>query len=193
MNSSRMLKGSVRCLAVKDRLADILELTVTPAAAKRETGNVWSARDPSPESIAEIQINPPTFGPEADTRIEQAGVMIHDEAVTAFRRGNAYFAVKNYGRAVSDYTRALEYAPRYPEIYFNRAIAQEKAGRISKALQDYSSAVSVDPQYVKAYCNRAFLCWSQGDRDQALEDMKKAARLGLREMQGYLKSKGIDW
>jgi hypothetical protein len=33
----------------------------------------------------------------------------------------------------------------------------------------------------------------QGERDQALEDMKRAARLGLREMQGYLKSKGIDW
>ena len=178
---------------MKDRLAEILGLTSNPAAPKRETGNGWSARDPSPESIAEIQINPPTFGPEANARVEQAGGMISEEAIAGFKRANAYFAVRNYGRAVSDYTRALEHAPRCPEIYFNRAIAHEKAGRFSKAAQDYASAVAVDPQYVKAYCNRASLCWSQGERDQALEDMKRAARLGLREMQSYLKSKGIDW
>jgi len=178
---------------MNDRLAQILGLDAKLAAPNRDTGNGWSPRDPSPESIAEIQINPPTFGPEADARIEQAGGMIPDEAVSAFRRGNAYYAVKNYRRAVNDYSRALEHAPRCPEIYFNRAITQEKAGRISKALEDYSSAVAVDSQYVKAYCNRASLCWLQGDRDQALEDMKRAARLGLREMQAYLKSKGIDW
>lgn len=178
---------------MKDRLADILGLSPKPSAAARDPGNGWSARDPSPESIAEIQINPPTFGPEADGRLEQSVDRIPEEAVTAFRRANAYFAVKNFGRAVSDYTRALEHAPREPGIYFNRAIAHERAGRASKAAQDYSSAVAVDPQYAKAYCNRASLCWSQGERDQALEDMKKAARLGLREMQGYLRSKGIDW
>ena len=178
---------------MKDRLADIQGLDSKTAAPGRETGNGWSARDPSPESIAEIQINPPVFGPEADARIEQSGGMIPDEAVAAFRRGNAYLAVRNYERAVSDYTRALEGAPRCPEIYFNRAVAHEKAGRYSRALEDYSSALDVDPQYVRACCNRASLRWLQGDRDRALEDMKRAARLGLREMQVYLKSKGIDW
>jgi len=178
---------------MKDRLADILGITEKPDGSKREPANGWSSRDPSPESLAEIQINPPAFGPEADARIEQSGGMVPDEAIAAFRRANAYFAVRNYGRAVSDYTRALEHAPRSPEIYFNRAIAHERAGRYSKAVEDYTSAVTVDPQYVKAYCNRASLCWSQGDREQALEDMKRAARLGLREMQSDLKSKGIDW
>jgi hypothetical protein len=100
---------------MKDRLADILGLDSKTASPKRETGNGWSARDPSPESIAEIQINPPVFGPEADARIEQSG-MIPDEAVAAFRRGNAYLAVRNYERAVSDYTRSLAGAPPCPEI-----------------------------------------------------------------------------
>ena len=178
---------------MKDRLADILGITANPDTQRSNPGNGWSTRDPSPESLAEIQISPPAFGPEPDTRIEQSGGVIHEEAVAAFRRANAYLALRNYGRAVSDYTRALVQAPRSPEIYFNRAVAHERAGRYSKAIEDYTSAVAVDPQYVKAYCNRASLCWSQGERHQALEDMKKAARLGLREMQSYLKSKGIDW
>jgi hypothetical protein len=46
---------------------------------------------------------------------------------------------------------------------------------------------------VKAYCNRASLLWSKGETERAVEDMKKAARLGMREMQAFLKSKGIEW
>jgi len=178
---------------MKDRLSDILGLMSKPAGKKRETGNGWSTLDPSPESIAEIQINPPIFGPETEARIEQSRGIIDEEAITGFRRAIAYFAVKNYGRAISDYTRAIERSPRSPEIYYNRAITHEKAGKFIKAIEDYTNAVSVDPQYGKAYCNRASLLWSQGETKQALDDMKRAARLGIREMQVFLKSKGIEW
>jgi tetratricopeptide (TPR) repeat protein len=178
---------------MKDRLSEILGLTSKPAGVKRETGNGWSTLDPSPESISEIQINPPIFGPETEARLEQSRGIIHEEAITGFRRANAYFAVKNYGRAISDYSRAIERSPRSPEIYYNRGITHEKAGKFIKAIEDYTNAVTADPQYVKAYCNRASLLWSQGDANRAIEDMKKAARLGMREMQAYLKSKGIEW
>jgi tetratricopeptide (TPR) repeat protein len=178
---------------MKDRLSEILGLTSKPIREKRDTGNGWSTLDPSPESLAEIQINPPIFGPETEARIEQSRGIIHEEAITGFRRANAYFALKNYGRAISDYSKAIEHSPRSPEIYYNRGITHEKAGKFIKAIEDYTNAVSVDPQYGKAYCNRASLLWSQGETKQAIEDMKTTARLGMKEMQVFLKSKGIDW
>jgi tetratricopeptide (TPR) repeat protein len=178
---------------MKDRLSEILGLTSEPAGEKRETGHGLSTLDPSAESTAEIQINPPIFGPETEARIEQSRDIIHEEAIAGFRRANAYLAVKNFGRAISDYSRAIEYSPRSPEIYYNRGIAHEKAGKVIEAIEDYTDAVSADPQYGKAYCNRASLLWSQGETKQAIEDMTKAARLGMREMQMFLKSKGIDW
>jgi len=178
---------------MKDRLSELLGLMAKPDAVKRDTANGWSVRDPSPESIAEIQISPPVFGPETEARIEQSRGIIPEEAIAGFRRANAYLAVKNYGRAVSDYTRAVEHAPKSPEIHFNRGVAHEKAGKFIKAIEDYSNAVDADPHYVKAYSNRASLLWSQGETHQAMEDMKKAARLGMREMQMFLKSKGIEW
>ncbi len=178
---------------MKDRLSEILGLNSKAAGVKRETGNGWSTRDPSPESISEIQISPPVFGPETEARMEQSLGIIPEEAIAAFRRANAYLAVKNYGRAISDYTRAIEHAPKLPEIHYNRGFVHEKAGKFIKAIEDYSNADDADPQYVKAYCNRASLLWSQGETRQALEDMKKAARLGMREMQVFLKSKGIEW
>ena len=178
---------------MKDRMSEILGLTSKPAGVKRETGNGWSSRDPSLESIAEIQINSPIYGSETEARLEQNRGMMQEEAIAAFRRAGAYLDVRNYGRAISDYTRAIEYSPRSPEGYYNRAITHERAGTFSKAIEDYSRAIEADPQYVKAYCNRASLLWSQGETERALEDMKKAARLGLGEMQAFLKSKGIDW
>jgi tetratricopeptide (TPR) repeat protein len=178
---------------MKDRLSEILGLNSKSEAEKRETPNGWSARDPSRESIAEIQINPPIYGPETEARLEQSRSMINEEAIAAFRRAGAYYAAKNYGRAISDYTRAIEHTPRSPEGYYNRGITHEKAGKFEKALEDYTGAVEVDPQYVKAYCNRASLLWSRGETERAVEDMKKAARLGMKEMQAFLKSKSIDW
>jgi tetratricopeptide (TPR) repeat protein len=178
---------------MKDRIAEILGLTIKPPDENRKASNGWSAKVPTPPSISEIQITSPTFGPETESSLEQGRGIIQEDALGAFRRANAYFAVKNYGRAVSDYTRAAALSPRMPEIFFNRAMANEKAGRATKAIEDYTSAIEADRQYLKAYCNRAALLWSQGETGWALEDMKQAARLGLKPMQTYLKSKGIDW
>lgn len=178
---------------MKDRLLEVLGLDVKSAAAGRPEGNDGSLTDPSLAGNAAIQIHPPTFEVEPDARIEQSRGIIHEEAIVGFRRANAYFALKNYGRAISDYTRAIEFAPRMPEIYYNRGVAYERTGRFAKAVEDYTKAVEADPQYAKAYGNRASALWSQGERGQALEDMKRAARLGLRELQAYLKSKGIEW
>lgn len=178
---------------MKDRRSDTLGPATKPAGVNRQTGNSWSSRDPSPESISEIQINPPVFGLETEARLEQSRGSIQEEAIAAFRRAGTYFAAKNYGRAISDYTRAIEHSPRSPEISYNRGIAHEKAGKYTKAVEDYSGAIEADPQYAKAYCNRASLLWSQGETQRAVEDMKRAARLGMREMQVFLKSKGIDW
>jgi tetratricopeptide (TPR) repeat protein len=178
---------------MKDRLSEILGLTPKPAAVKRETGSSWSSRDPSLESVAEIQIHPPIFGPETEARLEQSGGMIPEEAIAAFRRAGAYLDVRNYGRAISDYTRAIECSPRLPEGYYNRAITHERAGRLAKAIEDYAGAIEADPQYAKAYCNRASLLWSEGEAERAVEDMKQAARLVMVEMQAFLRSKGIDW
>lgn len=176
-----------------DRIAEILGITPKPSSGSRTVSNGWSPQDPTPASIAEIQITPPTFGPETEARLEQNRGVMAEEALASFCRANAYYSVKNYGRAISDYTRAAAVSPRTPEIFFNRAMANEKAGRPTKAIEDYTSAIEADRQYLKAYCNRASLLWSQGETGWAVEDMKQAARLGLKPMQGYLKSKGIDW
>jgi len=44
-----------------------------------------------------------------------------------------------------------------------------------------------------AYYNRGFAYYNLGDQKRAIKDYKTAARLGLKEAEDSLSSKGIDW
>lgn len=174
-------------------MSDILGLPSKSSDSNAKTRGGWSSRNPSLESISEIEVKPPIYGPEMEARLEQQRGMVSEGAMAAFRRAGDYLRLRNYGRAVSDYTRLLESSPRLAEGYYNRAIAYEGAGMFSNAIEDYSEAIAAEPRYVKAYCNRASLLWNLGEKEWAVDDMKKAARLGVQEMQSYLRSKGIEW
>ncbi len=156
----------------------------------------FSAEGPGPAKTiarAEEALFPPTWGPEKDARIDLSRGIFHEGAMIFFRRANAYVAVKNYRRALADYTRALDYSSKTPEIFFNRAIVHDRTGNLREAIGDYTAAVKIDPRYAKAYCNRAALYRKEGKTEKALQDMREAAGLGLKEMQAYLRAKGIAW
>jgi len=152
-----------------------------------------TAANPYRPEIFEMEIHPPTWGPENGARADYQRVIAHEGAMIYFRRANASLAVKNYRRAVGDYTRALEYSSKTPEIYYNRALSLSRLGYTKQAIGDYTAALKIDAGYAKAYCNRAALYWKVGRTHKALHDMKMAAALGLKEMQAFLRSHGVTF
>lgn len=61
-------------------------------------------------------------------------------AIIYYDRGNLFAAEKNYNRAIDDYTQAIKLDPRFPQAYYNRAIARYYAGDINGAKEDLSKA-----------------------------------------------------
>jgi tetratricopeptide (TPR) repeat protein len=118
---------------------------------------------------------------------------LREEGAVYFRRGNAYFKLENYERAIQDYTRAIVVFPEYIEAYFNRAMAYKNIRNYHRAIEDYSRIIEIAPNFVAAYAARAALYADLNDHDSALEDMKAAARLGSKDIQELLKTKGIEW
>jgi tetratricopeptide (TPR) repeat protein len=52
-------------------------------------------------------------------------------------RGNVYFfGLKNYDKAITDYTRSMELNPKDPRAYESRANAYEARGEQEKARAD---------------------------------------------------------
>lgn len=63
-------------------------------------------------------------------------------------RGVAYGNKGIYDKAISDFNKAVELNPEYPDVYFNKALLCEKTGRIREAVETYKEFIQyAPPQY----------------------------------------------
>jgi lipoprotein NlpI len=71
-------------------------------------------------------------------------------------RGFAYYLIGNAGRAIADFTRAIELRPDYPKAYNSRGVVYMAHGYgSSKAIPDFDRAIALKPDFRYAYINRA--------------------------------------
>ena len=86
-------------------------------------------------------------------------------------------ALREYDRAISDFTRAIELEPRNPFAYKNRGVARNLRGDVEGAIEDYTQAIDLNPRYAVAYTNRGVIRASQGNFRAAIADYEKALRV----------------
>ena len=63
--------------------------------------------------------------------------------------GVAQFQLANYKEAIENFGKALGQKPDYPEALFNKALAEERAGRHEDAKRDWQQFInqSSDPSW----------------------------------------------
>jgi len=111
---------------------------------------------------------------------EETTKIINDDTIGGLEKTIAYYmrgviySNKNYpGKAISDYTLAIEYNAKLACIYNNRGCHYMDFGKDDEALQDFNIALELDENYSECYFNRAILYWSKNDYDLALNDLNK--------------------
>lgn len=60
-------------------------------------------------------------------------------------RAIVYESKKLYDKAISDYNKAIEIEPKIPNIYYNKAGACRKAGRIQESIEAYKRFIQYAP------------------------------------------------
>jgi tetratricopeptide (TPR) repeat protein len=108
-------------------------------------------------------------------------------------RGGAYFRLSEFQQAITNYTNAIELRPNHAALYYSRGIAYYTLKDYEQALTDFTRAIELNPSYAEAYAVRGATYGSLGKYERANEDLKIAARLGDKEAQTFLNSKGIKW
>ncbi|GBD97563.1 MAG TPA: tetratricopeptide repeat protein [Nitrospirae bacterium] len=98
-----------------------------------------------------------------------------------------------YKLAIKEADRAIKLNPGYADAYFNRGFTYELLGDYPQAFKDYNKTIELNPYDVIAYLNRAALYLKSGNHAEAVKDFQAAARLGNKQAQDYLESKGIGW
>ena len=92
-------------------------------------------------------------------------------------RGNAYFMLGQYDKALADVDKAIAINPNSRIIYshyYDRGRIHDAMGNTEKALADYSASIEADEKFDLPYVRRGDILAKQKKYDEALADYKKA-------------------
>jgi len=93
-------------------------------------------------------------------------------------RGDSHLAAREYDKAISEYTRAIQLKPDFAEAYNNRAYAfYSKYDGTGNPLADLNRALELRPDFPHAYNTRGCVYMASGDPDKAIADFNRAIRL----------------
>ena len=93
------------------------------------------------------------------------------------RRGWICWARAELQEALSNYNRALEFAPKQTRIYTERGNIYRWMGEYQQAIKDFDSALELNPKNTHAYAERGIAYSHQGNYQRALEDCNRALEL----------------
>ena len=68
--------------------------------------------------------------------------------------GDKLFKQKKYGKAIAEYTRAIDANPDFYEVYYSRGAAKIKLKQFREAIPDFTDAIRLKPDDAEAYYYR---------------------------------------
>lgn len=92
-------------------------------------------------------------------------------------RGMALFALAEYGRAIEDFSRAIQYNHSNSRAWCNRGLVFRVQGRFDQSLEDYDQAIAIAPEQLDGFWGRAQTCFEMKLYSRALADCQKALAL----------------
>jgi tetratricopeptide (TPR) repeat protein len=106
-------------------------------------------------------------------------------ALIYYNRAIVFEDLREYPKALIDYTRAIQLSPKTAEYYSNRANVYNSLGDRSKEMADYREAIRLDPNHLSAYVNRGATYFKEKQFDLALKDYNRAISLSPLEQKLY--------
>ena len=107
-------------------------------------------------------------------------------AVTYNNRGTAYRSLKEYDKALADFTSALQLNPLYFFAYKNRGnVYNYDLKQYDLAIMDYSKAIEYNPGYTAAWYDRGNAYRSIQQYSKAIADFSKVIELDPKYANAY--------
>lgn len=95
-----------------------------------------------------------------------------------FNAAVAYYLNKEYEKAITNYSKAIEYDKNHYAYYQNRGEAYRKLEQYEKALADCTKALSIEQRNAELYNNRGQVYMVLKEYEKAKNDFLYAVRLG---------------
>ncbi|GBE38172.1 TPR repeat-containing protein YrrB [bacterium BMS3Bbin08] len=92
-------------------------------------------------------------------------------------QSETYLRLKEYEKAVIEFTKLIELNPNYPNAYFNRGFANANLGKRKEAVEDYTKAIDLNPDDPIVYYNRGISYHEMKEWREAIDDYTQAINL----------------
>lgn len=118
--------------------------------------------------------------------------IVPDYGNAYYNRGTAYIQLRQYQKAIDDFTRAIDLKP-YDAVYAydNRGAVYYSLGRFREAIADYSEAIRLKEDDAEAYYNRGLAYLQLGENAPGCFDAQKACELGECDLLESARGKGF--
>jgi tetratricopeptide (TPR) repeat protein len=93
-----------------------------------------------------------------------------DQAKPYVDRANAYIAMGQYDKAITDLDQALKFEPQNTAYLVQRGYIQLSLKQSDMAIADFSKAIEIDPKFTKAFVYRAITNFRNDAFQPALDD-----------------------
>lgn len=143
------------------------------------------ASSPEDEDDCTRSLEPDKIIPACTRMAEDRTDTPHNRAVAYYDRGNAYKTLKDYDRALADYSDALKLDPRYAHAYLNRGYVYVAKNDADHALADFNRSIQLDPTQVDAYFNRGLVYRWLRKFEPAIADFDAAIKINVRYAAAY--------
>ncbi|KAI9332143.1 hypothetical protein DFJ73DRAFT_64411 [Zopfochytrium polystomum] len=107
------------------------------------------------------------------------------DTATYLQLGICYENLRDWGNAVSEFTRCISICPDFAKAYYHRGICKLHEG-FDKGVADLDKALKFDPKFFEAYLSRASYYHSKGAYAEGIEDCNEALRLEPSSIRAYL-------
>lgn len=103
-------------------------------------------------------------------------------------RGDCRLVLRSYTGAIEDYTRVIQFKPKYAYVYGARAAARYRQGSDSSAviIADLQQAIKLNPKFYDAYQMLSRACFDDGRLILSLRYVTKAIELERLHPDNYL-------
>lgn len=95
-----------------------------------------------------------------------------------YERGNNYYFLNEYDKALADFNTALKLSPQNSRVLAAMGHIHAQQNKLDQALEEYNLALKLNPLAPENLWGRALVLAGYGRVEEALEDIQKAFKFG---------------